>query len=397
MRWSVALAALACACHPEVSFPPGSQWPGAPVPAFVHQERFAITDNLSDKLSYVTVQATPATDLGDVPVGDNPVELEGPHHLTSSPDGKYIYFNLSNYAPGTGSGPHGSHGTGTVPGSVVKLDARTQANLGETIVDRNPGDILLSKDGSTLYVSHFDQLRVRQTLASGGPPESANSDLAVIDAASMQRLAMIPVCPSSHGMGLAADGSTLYLTCYDSDQLAVIDVRDRRHPAVKMIVNVGPTPGTLGTPNYGPYALTVSPADGTVWISDDFSDVRVFDPAKNAMDGARTVLVGGPARFASFALNGATIYLPYQGSDTLLAVDTTTLKSRALPLPPDSCLNAHAFVLAPGGTRGITICEGDHMKRPGSVVYVDLTAFAVIDAVTVGTYPDGATYLPPLP
>jgi DNA-binding beta-propeller fold protein YncE len=379
-----------------VSFPQkGSQWPSAPIPAFAHQERFAITDNLSDQISYVSAHAQPPLALGNVPVGDNPVELEGPHHITSSPDGKYVYFNLSNFVPGTGSGPHGSHGTGSVPGSVVKLDALTSANIGEALVDRNPGDIVLSKDGSTIYVSHFDQLRVQQTLASGAPPETANSDVAVVDAATMQRLAMIPVCPTAHGMGLSADGRSLYVTCFDSDELAVVDVHDRSHPAVTLKLSVGPTPGPLGTPNYAPYALAVSPADGTVWISDS-SDVRVFDPARSAMDGARTVMLAGPAYFSGFSHDGATLYVPLRGNDQLIAVDAATLKTRVLPLPADGCLNAHAFVLAPDGTHGITVCEGDHLMRPGSVVYIDLAAFLVLQSVQVGMYSDGATFLPAL-
>src|SRR5215470_15497836 len=109
MRHAGLLATLVVAgCGQSVSFPDNSHWPAPTIPAFVHQARFAITDNRSDELSYVD-PVQPIL-LGDVPVGDVPVELEGPHHLAASPDGNFIYYNLSNYVPGTGSGPHGSHG-----------------------------------------------------------------------------------------------------------------------------------------------------------------------------------------------------------------------------------------------------------------------------------------------
>src|SRR5215471_11790392 len=149
MRGLVLCALVLGGCNQSVSFPANSNWPTAPEPAFVHQARFAITDNLSDELSYV--DAVQPLLLGNVPVGDVPVELEGPHHLAASPDGKYIYYNLSNYVPGTGSGPHGSHGTGMVPGSLVKLDARTNTKVGEVLVDRSPGDVILSADGKFAY------------------------------------------------------------------------------------------------------------------------------------------------------------------------------------------------------------------------------------------------------
>src|SRR6185503_16349199 len=120
-----ALSTIGCG---GVNLQPGQGvWAEAKTPAWAHQQRYAITDNRSDELSFVTVgQAMPQL-LGNLPVGDVPVELEGPHHLASSPDGKFIYYNLSNYVPGTGSGPHGSHGTGTVPGSLVKIDAGSGA------------------------------------------------------------------------------------------------------------------------------------------------------------------------------------------------------------------------------------------------------------------------------
>src|SRR6476620_10368007 len=204
MRRLLLCAIVIAGCGQSVSFPANSNWPAASEPAFVHQARFAITDNLSDELSYV--DAVQPMLLGNVPVGDVPVELEGPHHLAASPDGKYIYYNLSNYVPGTGSGPHGSHGTGMVPGSLVKLDAATNEKVAEVLVDRSPGDIILTRDGKYGFVSHYDLLRLQAALVSGtGLPDSAYSDIAVVNLDTMTRVSMIPVCPTAHGEGLSAD------------------------------------------------------------------------------------------------------------------------------------------------------------------------------------------------
>jgi DNA-binding beta-propeller fold protein YncE len=393
-----ALALVAVGCSGPVSFPAnGGNWPAPTIQPFVHQARFAITDNLSDELSYID-PVQPVL-LGNVPVGDVPVELEGPHHIAASPDGKYIYYNLSNYVPGTGTGPHGAHGTGTVPGSVVKLDAVTNEKVGEVLVDRSPGDVILSQDGKTAYVSHYDLLRLQSALLSGmGLPDSTYSDVAIVDTDTMTRLAMIPVCPTAHGEGLSLDGKTLYVTCAGSDELAVLDVTDRAHPTVTTRVTVGPTPGKLGTPSYSPYALAVSPVDGTVWVSDNQSaDVRVFDPATMMMDGSKVVNVDGVAMFGAFSADGKTIYVPHQqASDELHAIDVATLQERPLLLPTSACLNAHAFALGPDGVNGIVVCEGDHVKRSGSVVFVNTAAFAVTGFVNTGMFSDGAAWLPPM-
>jgi DNA-binding beta-propeller fold protein YncE len=397
---AVALAAASGAgCSTPITFPAtGSYWPAATTPAYVRDARFAVTQNLSDKLDYIS--ATQPMELGTTPVGDIPVELEGPHHIAASPDGKYIYFNLSNYVPGTGSGPHGSHGLGTALGSVVKLDAATQEKVAEVLVDRSPGDIILTKDGSTAYVSHYDLLRLQQQLAQGAAETSAYSDVAVVDTATMVRLAMIPVCVTAHGEGLSADEKTLYVSCAQSDQLAVLDVSDRSKPKVTQTLPVGPTPVTIPgstNPSYGPYALAVSPADGSVWLSDNNSaDVRVYDPKTQAMDPARTVTLTGVVMFGDFSKDGSFFYVPAQGSNTLTRIDTTTLATTVLPLPMESCLNPHAIRQTPDFSLGVVVCEGDHVKIPGSTVYVAMDSFSLLGFVTLDMFPDGAAWLPPM-
>jgi DNA-binding beta-propeller fold protein YncE len=206
------------------------------------------------------------------------------------------------------------------------------------------------------------------------------------------------VCVTSHGEGLSADQKTLYITCAATDEMVVVDVSNRAMPTVLAHVPVGPTPGPLGLPNYSPYALTVSPKDGSVWVSNNTSgDVRVYDPTSGKMDPARTFPVGGVAMFGAFSPDGATYYVPHQGDDHVTAIDTTTLAKRDLALGSDACLNAHVLVIEPSATQALVVCEGDHVKRPGSAVTINLSTFSVSGFVTLEMFPDGAAYLPPLP
>jgi DNA-binding beta-propeller fold protein YncE len=398
---NVLLILVACGCSKSVSFPANDQFPPASELSFVHQARFAITNNLSDTMSMIAADSQGA-DLGEAVVGDNPVELEGPHHLAASPDGKYIYYNLSNYAPGTGSGPHGSHGTGAVPGSLVKLDAATMQNVGEAGVGRSPGDVILNKAGTLAFVSHYDLLAIQQALMAGAGEMAAYSPLAIIDTTTMTRLSLTPLCVTAHGEGLSADEKTLYVTCAQTDSMAVVDVSDPKKPMVTMRLPVGPGAATFGQPPaYSPYALTVSPKDGTVWISDNTTgDVRVFDPAQMKMDPTKTVTVGGIAMFAAFSADGQYIYVPHQGDDKVTRIDTSTAPPFAtmdLPLPASACLNAHAFVMAPDGQTAVVVCEGDHVMRHGQVVTITVPPFSIAGSVDTGMFSDGAAWLPAIP
>jgi DNA-binding beta-propeller fold protein YncE len=399
LNW-VSLFFLALAACKNVSYPASDNFPPASEPAFVHQARFAITNNLSDTMSFIAADGMGAN-LGYAPVGDNPVELEGPHHLAGSPDGKFIYYNLSNYAPGTGSGPHGNHGTGAVPGSLVKLDAATMENLGEAGIGRSPGDVILNKAGTLAFVTHYDLLAVLSTLQAGGTEADAYSPLAIVDTSTMTRLSLTPMCVTAHGEALSADENTLYATCAFTDELAIVDVSNPKSPTVTARVPVGPTPAKFGGPtgNYGPYALAVSPKDGTVWISDNTSgDIRVYDPSQAKMDPARTVQFGVDTMFGAFSQDGGTYYVPLRSTATLARIDAATRATTMLPVPPDGCEKAHAFVMTPDQTSGVMVCEGDMTAtRSGQVVTINVPAFSIAQSVQTGVFSDGAAWLPALP
>src|SRR4030095_1127841 len=129
------------------------------------------------------------------------------------------FIGLSNYVPGSGSGPHGSHGSGDVKGYLLKYGTDTLELTDDVLVDRSPGDVRLTPDESYVLQSHFDMLRITEFLnpAADAAPESPNSVLAVIDPQTLSRVAMIEMCPASHGIGVAGDSLTAYVSCYASD------------------------------------------------------------------------------------------------------------------------------------------------------------------------------------
>jgi DNA-binding beta-propeller fold protein YncE len=374
---------------------PTDEWPAvAPLP-FSNKARFAITDNRSDELSFVDIDGATPTMLGSIPIGDVPVELEGPHHIAASKDGKSIYFNLSNYVPGTGGGPHGAHGTGNVPGSLVRVDSATLLETGEALVDRNPGDVILSADDKLAYVSHYDLLKLGM---AGAAASSTVSIVDVSDPAKLSRLSNTVVCPAAHGEALSADGNTLYVTCY-TDEIAILDVHDPRAPKLMARVPVGPGASPDGTV-YAPYALTVSPTDGAVYVScNNSGEVRVYDPAMGAFDEARTLALGGVPMFSELTRDGRTLYVPSRADARLHKVDLATGDDQVVELGAGvgelACLNAHVARLSPDEQRLIVVCEGDQTMTPGTAVSLSTTPFALLGYVQLGLFPDGAAYLPP--
>jgi hypothetical protein len=214
--------------------------------------------------------------------------------------------------------------------------------------------------------------------------------VAVVDTVSFSRPPLYPVCPTEHGMVLSDDEKTLYVTCGYTDQLGILDLTT--HAARR--IDVGPIHATTAY-NYFPYAISKA-GDGTLWISCNSSgEIRVFDPATGAMDDSRKVRVGGVPLFGDFLSDKKTLILPHQGDDQVSIIDTSrSVELMVIPLPADSCLNAHAAMVMPGDHTAYVICEGDHVKRPGSLVALDLDAHGVAGYVDLGLYPDGIVSLP---
>src|SRR4051812_9628735 len=145
-RWVLFLALAGCGDKVPTYSDPAI--PHDPVPPSMHG-KIVTTDNGDDTLSIVD-PAAPAPPQ-KIPVGFNPIDIEGPHHLSVDPTGRFLYVNLSLPSSVVGVGPHGSHGSSVKPGWVLKIDTATGQELGRVDVDANPGDNTLSSDGKTLY------------------------------------------------------------------------------------------------------------------------------------------------------------------------------------------------------------------------------------------------------
>jgi DNA-binding beta-propeller fold protein YncE len=394
---------------PALKYSIAEPWPAAPALPPLGGGRIIVTNSMEDTVSLLDFDSMDSPHWGElarVPVGLNPVELEGPHHAAYSPLGDYYYVGLTMAVAGSGSGPHGSHGSGTADGYALKIDATDNHLVGSVRVNRNPGDVLLSADGHTLYQTHFDLVKIQENKNSTDP-RAFDSNLALIDADTMKLRQMVPVCAAPHAVRLSPDQKRAYVACI-SDEVAVVqlDTGDLTPPVTRLPL---PSAGTALAPRYAPYALTLSPKDGSLWVSPaNTSTLFYLEPGSLQFLPERSITLSeygnedlrrGIPMFGDISADGRTLYMPYQRVDTVALIDLTQTRpvvKGKIPLSPAGCLNVHQLTLTPDGTRALAVCEGDHLG-PGTLHVLDLTAGTVLKTVRLGLYPDSVGLLRRLP
>jgi len=367
-------------------------WAAPPLaPLSPGEAHIIITNNLEDRLSVLDLAGVERGDLrvlASVPVGVVPVEREGPHHVTADAAGAFYYVGISNFVPAGGSGPHGAHGDGTADGHVMQVRAADNVTVGSVRVDPNPGDVRLTPDGKRLLVSHFDIKKISDAFSRGAVPPGADLDarLAVIDVATMQREAMITLCPGGHGIAISADGATAFVTCV-SDELAVVDLSAQ--PIAVRRVPVIEAPGSAAAPKCYPYAVTLSPDAASAWVSCNVSrEVLRYDVATGAMDAASKVALNGQAMFGAFTRDGATLVIPTQDIDAVAFIDAATRKvTRHKLVVPTQCQRPHVARFTDDEAKLLLVCEGNHAE-PGTLVVMDVATQEVTQTAALGLYPD---------
>jgi DNA-binding beta-propeller fold protein YncE len=382
----------ATACDPEQTtrheYDPyvGEAFPDRRKPVELPAAGAAITsDSYSDTISLVSL--ADGQRFASFPVGRDPVSIDGPHHLAIDEATKRLYTALSYPEIGTG-GPHASHGSSTRPGYAQMLSLVDFRVLGEVRVDDNPGDIVLSQDGTRLVVSHFD---LKKAIQNAGDLEAQRATLAVIDPSTLAQPAppsptRIPVCIAPHAVALSRpDAARAYVACYGEDSVAVVDLAAGE---VSDRIPIAEGADAQGDPEHGPYSAVLSPDGATLAVGNQVSrDITFVDVTALAVLPARTLPTLGVPFFPTWSADSTTLYVITQTPNSVIAIDTSADNAQLArrDFAPGECELPHVAELIGGSL--LVVCEGDH-ETAGAVLTLDPVTLATVESTEVGIYPD---------
>ena len=340
-----------------------------------------VPNSNSDTVSVIDLDAM--TLLASVPVGRDPVDIDGPRHLVFDAENGLGYVALSY--PFSNTSAHAiAQGATQRPGYVQALNLRDLSIAGELRVDPSAADVAFSPATGSLAVAHADG-----NLALQMDPEARRANLVFVEPASAiakgtaeARRQLLCAVPSS--LAYNADGSRLFVSCTGEDSLVVVD------SASETALSQGPP----GADSFNkPYGLVVDPVRERLLVSNVVSrSVSVFDlnDTPNLLSSLRVPAVP----MFSALLSDSTLVVPFQSPNGATAFDLTSGKElTSIQYSDEECMNPAEFTVT-SDSRLFLVCEGTHY-HPGAVVEVDPSTLAVIASIPVELYPERMSILEP--
>ncbi len=179
--------------------------------------------------------------LRRIPVGILPNEIEGPHGVRVSPDGRHWYVSIAHGMP---------------YGTVHKFETGTDLEVADTTAGLFPATMDISPATGFLFVVNFN-------LHGDHVP----SNVSVIDTVSMTEIAQIEQGVMPHGSRLSTDGMLAYSVAMMSAELFEIDTMTFQASRRMRLTGDNETTTAVmeGDPHAG-HAMGGGPAASPTWI-----------------------------------------------------------------------------------------------------------------------------------
>ena len=321
--------------------------------------------------------------IKSIPVGIWPTEIEGPHGLAVSPDGRYWFLSMAHAQPG----PFGT---------LYKFDTASDTPIGEVELGMFPATMAISPSIGLLYVVNFNL---------HGLPEP--SSISVVDPESMSEVGRVDVGVMPHGARMNRQGTRLYSANMMDDTLTEIDtyrmeitrmlalsmhgehklsaMHDEVHTEpggenaegaeqeMATMAMVKPTWATPPTPQGKIYVAGNGAAKIFEIDVEDWEITRTFETAAGPYN--IDVSADGQILAVTYKSSKSVGFWNLESGEEVGRVDTLR------PIP-------HGIVITPDGRYAFATMEGIG-GEPGSVEAYDLQTFERVDNIDIGKQAGG--------
>jgi len=297
-----------------------------------------VLSEAADKISLIRFGPDGARIDHEVPTGDMPIDIDGPHGIAVSRDKQFYYVSLAHGRPF---------------GSVWKYSTKDDHVLGQTTLGFFPATMDLSADGTLLWVVNFNL-----------HGDMVPSSVSVVATEPMLEVARIATCTMPHGSRLNPQGTKHYSACMMDDMLVEIDTQTlkvSRH----FLLTRGHEMGMSGPP-----VITImdKPATGNIKAAPPNEQLSRpaghMDMGGHGMEPPKPGDVSCSPTWAQPSVTGASIFVACNKSSEIVEIDAARWKvTRRIP----ARAGVYNLAVTKDGTRLLAT-----NKRDQSVSIVDL-------------------------
>jgi len=186
--------------------------------------------------------------------------------MVETVDPKQVWWSGVAYLPARHWLYAANRGTGTGPSNVVVFDAKTRQILTRIPVEINPYQLVLTPDGSRLFVSNW-----------------ASESVSVIDTTTNKVIRTLHVGMNPNDMKLSSDGR-LFVICSNDNTVHVIDTRklqviERLSTTLTPLAPEGSTPDAAEIDNTRKLLYVANADNNSITV------IRISNPAHSAVVG----------------------------------------------------------------------------------------------------------------
>ena len=245
-----------------------------------------VVSESADKIALVRFGPNGARIEREVPTGDMPVDIDGPHGIVLSADRQFYYVSI---------------GHGRPFGSVWKYSTKDDSVVGKATLGYFPATMDISSDGQFLFVVNFNL-----------HGDMVPSSVSVVSTPTITEVARIQTCTMPHGSRLNPQGTKQYSACMMDDMLVEIDTRTFK-VARHFIVTKGKEVGSAGPPKIQSHAAAEM-------------KMPMKHTGGHGMEAPKPGDTSCQPTWAQPSVDGSAIYVACNASSEIIEIDANTWK-----------------------------------------------------------------------
>ena len=332
-----------------------SQAPAGPAAPAVFPYRLYVVSESGDIVTQLAWDGTTLRTVKTVPVGIMPADIDGPHNITLSPDGRFYYVTIAH---------------GTPYGALWKMAVSGDTLLGRAPVEMFPTTISVTPDGELAFVANSDFY---------GDHPRANL-VSVIYTPQMTPLTNVTACDMPHGVKVNHAGTFVYISCMNSDEVLEID---RQSLAITRRHKTGP--GMECMPTF----VSLSADDRRLYVACNHSNtLQIIDAASFTL--VKEIPTGAGAYNVEPSPDGRWVIVTNKKAQSVSLIATDSLVEVARI--PTTKKIPHGVAYSPDG-RYAFISQESIGVDPGAVDVIDLTTRTRVATAPVPLQPTGISLL----